>query len=167
MARCFIAKTHSWQIPFGQLQRVIWSCDNKIRVFELYRSLWSTGKITVCKNEGCWTLHTTACSIARLRLALYEDFRGLRGALAPFFNTPAFAFGRVLNEVATMRSVRFVIHVCPSVIVTTLKSNIRPDDGGSKVLRNVGKFLPDYTALQPRRQPSSYQPQWEPQILQL
>jgi hypothetical protein len=29
-----------------------------------------------------------------------------------------------------------------------------PDDGGSKHLWNVGK-LPDYTALQPRRQPSS------------
>jgi hypothetical protein len=27
----------------------------------------------------------------------------------------------------------------------------RPDDGGSKVLWNVGKFLPDYTVLQPRR----------------
>jgi hypothetical protein len=32
----------------------------------------------------------------------------------------------------------------------------RPDDGGSKDLWNVGKLLPDYTALQPRRQPSSY-----------
>jgi hypothetical protein len=42
----------------------------------------------------------------------------------------------------------------------------RPDDGGSKDLRNVGKLLPDYTALQPRRQPSSYSPPWEPQILQ-
>jgi hypothetical protein len=27
----------------------------------------------------------------------------------------------------------------------------RPDDGGSKDLWNVGKLLPDYTALQPRR----------------
>jgi hypothetical protein len=39
------------------------------------------------------------------------------------------------------------------------------DDGGSKDLWNVGKLLPDYTALQPRRQPSSYSPPWEPQIL--
>jgi hypothetical protein len=31
----------------------------------------------------------------------------------------------------------------------------RPDDGGSKALRNVGKLLPDYTVLQPRREPSS------------
>jgi hypothetical protein len=38
-------------------------------------------------------------------------------------------------------------------------------DGGSKDLWNVGKLLPDYTALQPRRQPSSYSPPWEPQIL--
>jgi hypothetical protein len=30
----------------------------------------------------------------------------------------------------------------------------RPDDGGSKDLWNVGKLLPDYTAQQPRRQPS-------------
>jgi hypothetical protein len=30
-----------------------------------------------------------------------------------------------------------------------------PDDGGSKYLCNVGKFLPDHMALQPRRQPSS------------
>jgi hypothetical protein len=30
----------------------------------------------------------------------------------------------------------------------------RPDDGGSKDLRNVGKLLPVFTALQPRRQPS-------------
>jgi hypothetical protein len=28
----------------------------------------------------------------------------------------------------------------------------RPDDGGSKDLRNVGKLLPDYMALQLRRQ---------------
>jgi hypothetical protein len=30
-----------------------------------------------------------------------------------------------------------------------------PDDGGSKYLRNASKLLPDYTAQQPRRQPSS------------
>jgi hypothetical protein len=41
-----------------------------------------------------------------------------------------------------------------------------PDDGGSKDLWNVVKLLPDYTVLQPRRQPSSYSPPWEPQILQ-
>jgi hypothetical protein len=41
----------------------------------------------------------------------------------------------------------------------------RPDDGGSKDPWNAGKLLPDYTALQPRRQPSSYSPPREPQIL--
>jgi hypothetical protein len=40
-----------------------------------------------------------------------------------------------------------------------------PDDGGSKDLWNVGELLPDYTAWQPRRQPSSYSLLWEPQIL--
>jgi hypothetical protein len=41
----------------------------------------------------------------------------------------------------------------------------RPDDGGSKDLRNVGKLLPDYTAIQPRIQPSLYSPTWESQVL--
>jgi hypothetical protein len=41
----------------------------------------------------------------------------------------------------------------------------RADGGGSKDLWNVGKLLPDYMALQPRRQPSLYSPPWEPQIL--
>jgi hypothetical protein len=40
----------------------------------------------------------------------------------------------------------------------------RPDDGGSKRLWNVGKFLPDSTAQQHRRQPSSCWSPWEPQI---
>jgi hypothetical protein len=40
-----------------------------------------------------------------------------------------------------------------------------PDDGGRKYLWNVGKLLPDYSVLQPRRQPSSYSLSWEPQIL--
>jgi hypothetical protein len=31
----------------------------------------------------------------------------------------------------------------------------RPDEGGSKDLCNFGKLVPDYTVLQPRRQPSS------------
>jgi hypothetical protein len=31
----------------------------------------------------------------------------------------------------------------------------RPDDRGSTDLLNVGKLMPEYTALQPRRQPSS------------
>jgi hypothetical protein len=41
----------------------------------------------------------------------------------------------------------------------------RPDDGGSKDLWNDGRLLPDCTALQHRRQPSSYSPPWEPQIV--
>jgi hypothetical protein len=41
-----------------------------------------------------------------------------------------------------------------------------PDDGDSKELWNVDKLLPDYTALRPRRQPSSFSPQWQPQILE-
>jgi hypothetical protein len=35
------------------------------------------------------------------------------------------------------------------------KGPCQGDDGGSKDLLNFSKLLPDYTALQPRRQPSS------------
>jgi hypothetical protein len=31
-----------------------------------------------------------------------------------------------------------------------------PDDGGTSDLRKTGKLVPDYTVLQPRRQPSSH-----------
>jgi hypothetical protein len=34
----------------------------------------------------------------------------------------------------------------------------RPDDGGRKHLRNVGKLIPDYTAQYPRKQSYSYSP---------
>jgi hypothetical protein len=40
------------------------------------------------------------------------------------------------------------------------------DDGGSTDLWNVGKLIPVYTALQPRRQPSSYLAPWEPENTQ-
>jgi hypothetical protein len=43
----------------------------------------------------------------------------------------------------------------------TLRS---PDDGGGKHLWNVGKLLPDYTAQQPRRQPSSWLNSFSPII---
>jgi hypothetical protein len=36
----------------------------------------------------------------------------------------------------------------------------RPDDGGSKHLRNVSELLPDYAGQQPRRPPSSSSPSW-------
>jgi hypothetical protein len=40
-----------------------------------------------------------------------------------------------------------------------------PDDGSNTDLWNVGKLIPVYMVLQPRRQPSSYSPLWEPQII--
>jgi hypothetical protein len=49
-------------------------------------------------------------------------------------------------------------------VLRTSHLHQRPDDGGSKYLWNVGKLLPDYTTLQPRRQPSSFSTPWEPQI---
>jgi hypothetical protein len=55
--------------------------------------------------------------------------------------------------------------VAPCSLVEVSSMSHRPDDGGSKDPWNVGKLLPDYTVLQPRRQQSSYSPPWEPQIL--
>jgi hypothetical protein len=39
-----------------------------------------------------------------------------------------------------------------------------PEDGGSTDLWNASKLIPVYTALQPRRQPSSQSLPWEPQV---
>jgi hypothetical protein len=50
--------------------------------------------------------------------------------------------------------------VVPCSLVFRVMS--RPDDGGSNHLWNVGKL--DYTAQQPRGQPSSYSPPWKPEI---
>jgi hypothetical protein len=52
-----------------------------------------------------------------------------------------------------------------TVLVRGLNGSVvstRSEDG---CFVEVYKLLPDYTALQPRRQPSSYSPPWEPQIL--
>jgi hypothetical protein len=69
----------------------------------------------------------------------------------------------VLWVVNTCSLVKFtdVSEVLADFIITHL-----PDEGSSKYLRNADKFLPDYTALQPTRQPSAYSPPWEPKILQ-
>jgi hypothetical protein len=40
------------------------------------------------------------------------------------------------------------------VLAATIRAKRRPTDGDSKHLWNVGKLLSDYTAQQPRRQPS-------------
>jgi hypothetical protein len=41
----------------------------------------------------------------------------------------------------------------------------RPDDGGSTDLYKVGRLIPVYTALQPRRQTSSYSQPWGPEVI--
>jgi hypothetical protein len=68
-------------------------------------------------------------------------------------------------KVKMKMAVFWVVAPCSLVEVCQHFRGHRPDDGGSKDLRNVGKLLPDYTVLQPRRQPSSYSPPWESQIL--
>jgi hypothetical protein len=52
-------------------------------------------------------------------------------------------------------TLRFVAVFRLSCNMQVFYGDDHPDDGGSKRLRNVGKFLPDYTAQQPRRQPPS------------
>jgi hypothetical protein len=48
----------------------------------------------------------------------------------------------------------------------TFQRCLLPPSSGRWHIWNVGKQLPDYTAQQPRTQPSSYSPPWEPQISQ-
>jgi hypothetical protein len=43
-----------------------------------------------------------------------------------------------------------------SIIRAMRINNNRPDNGGSKHRRNVGKLISIHAALQPRRQPSSF-----------
>jgi hypothetical protein len=69
-----------------------------------------------------------------------------------------------LQALARTFELRFWV-VAPCSLIELYRRFRGPDDGGSKDLWNVGKLLPDYRALQPRRQPSSYSPPWEPQIL--
>jgi hypothetical protein len=74
------------------------------------------------------------------------------------FLTPVFA----CNDELSLPKI--TLHVFWAVAPRSLVKIHRPDDGGSKHLWNVSKLLPDYTAQQPRRQPSSYSTPWEPKI---
>jgi hypothetical protein len=65
--------------------------------------------------------------------------------LLTLFNDVGF---EVLTTVSTKMAVFWVVAPCSLAEVYQL------DHGGSKDLWNVGIILPDYTALQPRRQPS-------------
>jgi hypothetical protein len=62
----------------------------------------------------------------------------------------------VLTVVSTKMAVFWVVAPCSLVEIYHRFRGHRPVDGGSKDLWNVGKILPDYTPLQPRRQPSSF-----------
>jgi hypothetical protein len=69
-----------------------------------------------------------------------------------------FKFLVVLHALAWAKDTlwaRPCLHVC---------RDDHPGDGGNKHLWNVGNILPDYTALQLRRQKSTYSPPWEPEI---
>jgi hypothetical protein len=66
---------------------------------------------------------------------MIEVYRDFKGALLSSLSGP-----RARNRVQTDFSAQLTY---------------RPDDGGKKHLLNRVKFLPDYMAQQPRRQPSS------------
>jgi hypothetical protein len=59
-----------------------------------------------------------------------------------------------LLNLKNLFSITNVSEVLAASIIRAMRTH-RPGDGGSKDLWNVGKLLPDYPALQPRRQPSS------------
>jgi hypothetical protein len=63
----------------------------------------------------------------------------------------------VLRQVNCWRWLTVFCDVAPCSLVEIYRRfrGHDPDDGGSKHLWNVDKLIPDYRALQPRRQPSS------------
>jgi hypothetical protein len=71
----------------------------------------------------------------------------------------------ILTVASIKMSVFWVVVPCSLVEVkrrfrgTCRLHHYCPDDGGSKHLRNIGKLLPDYMALQPRRHSFS---SWNP-----
>jgi hypothetical protein len=84
-------------------------------------------------------------------------------SLEMMWNSSIFVRFEVLTAVSTKMAVFWVVAPC-SLVEVYLRFRgpcclhhygyYRPDDGGSKDLWNIGKLLPDYTALQPRRQSS-------------
>jgi hypothetical protein len=91
--------------------------------------------------------------------------------LTLYFDTVLWTSESLVNETTNKMAVFSVVVPCSVVEVyqrfrgPCCLHQQGDNDGGSKDLWNVGKLLRDYTALQPRRQQSSYSPPWEPQIL--
>jgi hypothetical protein len=54
--------------------------------------------------------------------------------------------------------------VMPCGIVVGYQRFVRPEDGGSMDLRNVGVFPQHHTMLQPRRPRPELLPPWKPEI---
>jgi hypothetical protein len=77
----------------------------------------------------------------------------------------------VLHTLPTSTFLKMAVFwvVAPRSLVEVYRRSLLPSSSPwwwvSKDLWNVGRLLPDCTALQTRRQPSSYSPPWEPQIL--
>jgi hypothetical protein len=80
------------------------------------------------------------CYTSRFLCGTEESYKKITGLLA---------------EIRTRGRLSMKQECQPLTMTLTLLGCDRPDDGGSKDLWNVGKLLPDYTVLQPRRQQSS------------
>jgi hypothetical protein len=107
---------------------------------------------------------STACGYS-LGLS-FEIYKGSCRKITELLFTSWIKKDKVLKiQHAVKNEICFNFEDCCLLGCSTVIAGDRPDDGGSKDLWNVGKLLLDYTVLEPRRQPSSYSPPWEPQIL--
>jgi hypothetical protein len=129
--------------------------------------------VVLCRQRPCVELITRPRSPTKCRKT---QFRNLTCVMLPRFFKDCRATGKrkeVIQRTFQTMAVFWVVAPCSLVEIYQRfrgpccfhHQGDRPDDGGSKDFWNVGKSLPDYTVLQPRRQPSSYSPPWKPQIL--
>jgi hypothetical protein len=100
-----------------------------------------------------------------------SDFAVLSANRAKWVSSQYDVYDDNFSSIITVKMVvLWVVAPCILVVYWRFRSTCclhhQDDDGGSKHLWNVRKLLSDYTAHQPRVQPSSYWPPWEPEISQ-
>jgi hypothetical protein len=73
------------------------------------------------------------------------------GNITFVFRRYSFWISTILPDIFTEACRAISVSPAEAVTYLEIKKYDRPDGGGSEDLWNVGKLLPDYTALQPRR----------------
>jgi hypothetical protein len=144
------------------LQFLMWlkPCQNCLLSWNIYiRSLWNVRDLNACmRHEKCSHSYVSCrpdiTSPVKLRDALQ-----MNELLSLYYYTK-----NCYKAMHTSHQFLVTRRIC-YISESSITDSHCPDDRGRKFLWNVSKLLTDYTALQPKRQPSSFSPPWEPQIL--